>query len=204
MNFLAEPYIDSGIKYQLFHNVLELMLTPYAWDPLGLQEKLRYYILKCVNLKNEKIWHYSNIKGKYKADVAFKNVIKIIYHLLSIEWMEEKKTFPPINVLGMIYEVIEGKKLFNHEIVSDFVYVNKYHNDFTCGDRKYKELMDYLENKYFDLTQEYEKKEYDLQYFEANGSYVKKIQEILKISKVIVPQYEREDFLNYQDLCELF
>ena len=52
INFLYEPYIGSGNKYDLARNVFWLMSTPYTWDPLGLQIKIKNEIEQFMNINN--------------------------------------------------------------------------------------------------------------------------------------------------------
>jgi len=105
VNFLAEPYLDSGPVYKLIRNVIWTFGSPLCFDPLDLRIKLLPLINRCVGLESEFSFHWFEMNQRVqKMDYgpSFKHLSHAIYHALSCYWILEKKSLAPIHLCALV------------------------------------------------------------------------------------------------------
>ena len=105
LNFLYEPYLDSGDKYKLVRNVIWTFSSPYTYDPYGLQIKLLPLIQRSVDLRKEYKFHVDQAKINYNNalfDKTFKSWVYAIYHLLSCRWILAYNSLSPISICTLL------------------------------------------------------------------------------------------------------
>lgn len=209
INFLAEPFIDSGNKYDLWRNVMWLFMTPYAWDPLGLKDKIRYDLLSCMNLKNEILYHYNimdKLLNRKKAGEAFttKELSRLLHAFLSIQWIHSKDELPPLNLLSLLSIVSDSK-------VNDF-YIQNLINTYKTmkadevvvtiweKNKEYMYLMSQISDMYEKLKPAYQNKSYDFSSLAYNKKFVDHILNTIDCSLKKIPYIEDVGLKSYQDI----
>ena len=205
LNFFAEPYIDSGNKYELIHNSFWLLLSPYAWDPLGLQEKLRFDICKCINYENELLYHFKILEKIFTDNNSMntqKRVLRLLHATLSIGFIEKYHLVPAINILSLISQFPSAnRKLYYrflttvNEANKEKRYISQYNDDMIEIER----LAERCYRKYCEIG--YKKKDYDFSYCTNNSDIVNTMIDTVNYSCVNVPQIESEPFLSYENIC---
>lgn len=118
-NFLSEPYIDRGNNYGLFHNVVWLMRTPYRFDPLGLQNKISILLDQCIDIENEKLWHYTKLSQLLKDEGNVRNCLRILYELLSLDYMCQTGSLSPVHLETLLSAYQKGQR-------ADYIHAVKY------------------------------------------------------------------------------
>lgn len=197
INFLAEPYIDSGNKYDLWRNVMWLFMTPYSWDPLGIKEKIRRDLELCICLENEVIYHIK-IMGKL-LDVedhtySRREVLRLLHAFLSIQWIKKRKEIPPINFLSLL-SIIPEKELKD---VYMKILVN---NDVEMRNEPYKDMISGIVLLYEEMMLEYKDKEYNFSDVYKNKTYVNNMLNIIQTS-ISHPSIVQDVGINdYHDSC---
>jgi len=129
LNFLYEPYLDSGEKYKLVRNVIWSFCSPYSYDPYGLQIKLMPLIELAVDLKKEFDYHYSQAMVYYEeafSERKFKVWIHAIYHLLSCRWIWSYRNLPPVSIYTLL-SIISGE---NSDFINDLLTKSRVNSDF--------------------------------------------------------------------------
>lgn len=211
VNFLAEPFIDSGNKYDLWRNVMWLFMTPYAWDPLGLKEKIRYDLLSCMNLQNELLYHY-NIMDKLLRDkktagtFSAKEISRLLHAFLSIEWIHKKNELPPLNLLSL-FSIASDQKIrdfYAENLIND---CKSMKTGETLADRgKWSEnrecacLISQVSSLHERLKPAYQNKAYDFCSLTFNKKFVNHILSTIHYSLTKMPYIENVGLQGYQEI----
>ena len=210
INFLAEPFIDSGNKYDLWRNVMWLFMTPYAWDPLGLREKIRYDLLSCMNLQNELLHHY-NIMDKLfsdkKADGNYnrKEFSRLLHAFLSIQWIRMKNELPPLNLFSLLSITSDQRinDFYVENLINDYKSLEKNENS-SVGERwnnkEYIYLIKRITCMYENLKPDYQNKTYDFSSLDCNQKFVDRILNTIHYSLKKIPYIENVGLKDYRDI----
>lgn len=105
LNFIFEPYIDSGYKYKLIKNVLWSFNSPFNYDPFGLQNSLLALIKKCISLEKEYLFQLNEINilsEKIKTIFDERSILEIIHGNLYIYWLCLYKELPPLSSFSLL------------------------------------------------------------------------------------------------------
>ncbi len=205
LNFLAEPYIDSGNKYDLIHNTYWLLSTPYAWDPLGLQGKLYYNLQKCMDSDNEKLYHFKIMERIFKERVyTQREALRLMHAMLSIQWIEDKKTIPPVNIIGMIEQMdLENKQVFSN-LIEKLNCANSKGELIPNDDVDLFKIQQLASNSFERLILNgYNTKDYDFKCYNRNSKIVDRMIETVNLSYNCLPQIEQEEYLRAEDICRI-
>ncbi len=107
LNFLNEPCIDSGYKYQLAKNVAWSFFSEYADDPYGISQLVVDAVKESVDPALERQYHW-NVWGKtmerLKAEPSRKNLMNLLHAYLSIDWIDRTNELPPLNIKELLAE----------------------------------------------------------------------------------------------------
>lgn len=110
--FLNNPSIDGKISAGLYNVVGWTMLSPYTWDPYGLQAKIVPLINK--NVKEKYLLDYNleliNKYYNYLDDIVLKDYLYSIYSAAAIKWIVQMHTFPPIYYMTL-FKIFDDDKL---------------------------------------------------------------------------------------------
>lgn len=195
-NFLAEPFIDSGEKYDLWRNVMWLLMTPYSWDPLGIKEKIRWDLEACIDIENELIYHLNLISKlmKTNSDINKREATRLLHAYLSIQWIVENQSVPPVNILSLLSTVSDErvKEYYIEIIANDDRFIEK---DTYCR------LIDNVTTLYNQMTEGYKNKEYDFSALSNNRKHVDNILDIILQSLKTITLVEDLGLYSYHDTC---
>ena len=120
INFLCEPYIDTGYKYKLIRIVLWSFFSDYSEDPYNIQNVVQMTLKKCVNLLLERDYHQDllleNLNMIYDRPDK-KYYLNILHAYLSLCWIDERDELPPLHLNKLlkisnnsVYECVEAVK----------------------------------------------------------------------------------------------
>ncbi len=99
-SYLENPILDGKFSIGLFGVVLWTMMSPYVWDPYGLQNKLvpyintffsKYYAVKYYLMQIENQMSMGNEK-----QILLKRYLYAVHAACSIEWVIKNATMPPV------------------------------------------------------------------------------------------------------------
>lgn len=127
LGFLNNPSIQGENRdYGLYYYFAEVFMSPYTWDPYGLQMKILPLIQKCYNHKMMITAFLNRIKlleGKGYCDIGkagiynYKFYLRRALYTFFLEWVLQNRTFAPtyidtvLSVSQNVDAVIEYKKL---------------------------------------------------------------------------------------------
>ncbi|WP_122642470.1 DNA polymerase beta superfamily protein [Luxibacter massiliensis] len=211
VNFLAEPFIDSGNKYNLWRNVMWLFMTPYAWDPLGLKGKISHDLLSCMNLQNELLYHYNLIdkliNNKINEKVlSAREVSRLLHAFFSIKWIKEKNELPPLNILSLL-SITPDQKVRNfyvENLINDYKHMDK--DEILDVEKKWKKsegyahLMGRVFHMYEKMKPGYADMDYDFSSLTSNKKFVDNILHTIHWSYKKIPYVENVGLKDYQDV----
>lgn len=110
--FLNCPSIDGKHSVGLYNVVGWTMLSPYTWDPYGLQAKILPLISN--NVKERYLLQYNlQLLNKYYntlEDIVLKDYLYSIYSAAAIEWVVQRHIFPPVYYMTL-FEIIEDENV---------------------------------------------------------------------------------------------
>ena len=126
IQFLSSPRIGNETKdsSNLYYVAEHTFLTPYSWDPYGIQSSTANYIyrnhkpLYCIETYSK------TIEGKYvwnSDHISIHGYIKSIWAALSIDWIITKKGPAPVN-FWLLLAQIDDPELY-HKI--DSLYLSR-------------------------------------------------------------------------------
>lgn len=198
VNFLAEPYIDSGYKYDLLKNVAWLFLTPYSWDPLGIKENIHFAFMQCMNVENELIYHYKILQRIIKQDekgekISGRDFLRLLHAYLSIEWILEKKEYPPINILSLLFCIS------NEDI--KYYCINILETNKIEKSTMFYELWDKIMSAGLEVNRILDLKEYDFSVVHKNRKVVDHILNIINYLIHRTPYIKNVGIKTYKDVC---
>ncbi len=179
------------------------MMTPYAWDPLGLQGKLYPFICDCVDMRNELLYYRLKIMRLMNGEVTFKHIIRLLHSFLCIEWIEEKGTLPPVNIFAMALWKNKDMEMAFFNILDEYKKVNVTHADMSRKN-EYKFLMDAIRSRL--ETMENDKnyyREYQWEKIQQNKEIVKRINKVVFMSMDSAPQIKGEKHIKWNDLIAM-
>lgn len=110
-SYLENPILDGKFSIGLFGVVLWTMMSPYVWDPYGLQNKLvpyintffsKYYAVKYYLMQIENQMSMGNEK-----QILLKRYLYAVHAACSIEWVINNATMPPV-YLRTLYLVAQN------------------------------------------------------------------------------------------------
>ena len=122
LNFIFEPYIDSGYRYKLIRNVLWSFNSPFSYDPYGLQNSLLTVIKKCISLDKEYDFLVNEIESHKKQllqKFSERSILEIIHSTLYIKWICKFKELPPLSIYTLLNIFSEREKLELEEIINN-------------------------------------------------------------------------------------
>lgn len=102
INFLCEPYIDNDISYKLVRNVIWSFLSPYAWDPYGIQVKVIKLLDRIINLDYEISFYVNYLNDNISHLENIRQCLYLGHAAMSILWIEHEGTLPPIGIDVML------------------------------------------------------------------------------------------------------
>lgn len=116
LQYLVCPAIDGRISNGLYNVVAWTMLSPYVWDPYGLQLKIVPLMNSILRVDYLVQYHIEQIeKYHVKTDkILLKDYIYALYSAVAIEWIGERKSFPPVygeSLLSVIQNEIIVKEI---------------------------------------------------------------------------------------------
>lgn len=110
-SYLENPILDNKFSIGLFGVVLWTMMSPYVWDPYGLQNKIvpyintffsKYYAVKYYLMQMENQLSMGNEKK-----ILLKRYLYAVHAACSIEWVIKNATIPPV-YLRSLYLVVQN------------------------------------------------------------------------------------------------
>jgi len=120
LNFIFEPYIDSGYQYKLIKNVLWSFNSPFNYDPFGIQNSLLPLIKKCISLEKEYLFQLNEINilsEKIQKIFNERSILEIIHGNLYIYWLCLYKELPPLSSYSLLNILKNEDKLEMEEII---------------------------------------------------------------------------------------
>lgn len=210
INFLAEPFIDSGNKYNLWRNVMWLFMTPYAWDPLGLKEKIRYDLLPCMNLQNELLYHYNIMDKQFSnkktvGEFDRKELSRLLHAFLSIKWIHTKNELPPLNLLSLLSITSDQKinDFYVENLINDYKSLKKDENSLSekkwNNNKTYMYLIKQITCMYENLKPDYQNKAFDFSVLNCNQKFVDRILNSIYYSLKKAPYIENVGLKDHRD-----
>ncbi len=105
--FLTMPSFLNDFSVGLYNIVGWTMMSPYIWDPYGLQSKLMPLIHKMFHPEYEIAYH-KGILEKYFGEwgnekVIVKSYLYSIHAAATIEWSLKYKEQPPVDLQTLLY-----------------------------------------------------------------------------------------------------
>ncbi|MCM1251843.1 MAG: nucleotidyltransferase domain-containing protein [Clostridium sp.] len=100
LQYLICPIIDNKFSTGLYNVVGWTFLSPYTWDPYGLQSKI-VPLMQKIFFKQYFIHYHKNILDKNASNdeiVNAKEYLNILYSALAISWADKYNEFPPIYI----------------------------------------------------------------------------------------------------------
>lgn len=113
LQFLIEPYFEGVFSSGLYNVVGWTFLSPYTWDPYGIQNKITPTIQTVFNCKYACHYHereYQKYLDKSNDRIIIKNYLYLIHSILSIDWILKYHNFPPVYMRSLL-TVLENKKI---------------------------------------------------------------------------------------------
>lgn len=106
LQFLNEPSFKDDFSVGLYNIVGWTFMSPYVWDPYGLQSKLMPLINSIYNSKYEVAYH-NKILEKYKPEfreetVITKSYLYAVHAAATIEWSVMYNVQPPIDLQTLL------------------------------------------------------------------------------------------------------
>lgn len=107
LQFLDKPSFLNDFSVGLYNIVGWTFMSPYIWDPYGLQSKLMPLINMAFNEKYE-IKYHKGIIEKYipefgRSKVISKSYLNALHAAATIEWSMIFHTSPPIDLQTLLY-----------------------------------------------------------------------------------------------------
>lgn len=102
INFLQKPSFKDDFSEGLYNVVGWTFNSPFIWDPYGIQNKILPYINMIFEKKYELKSHirviekYKEQINESKQTILAKSYLYMIHSALSIQWILDKNTFPPV------------------------------------------------------------------------------------------------------------
>ena len=98
--FLHKPMLDKRLSYGLYGVVLWTMMSPYTWDPYGLQNKIVPYINSFFN-KEYAIRYYleqlnNHLTMGNEKEILIKKYLYALHAACSLEWVMTYNSMPPV------------------------------------------------------------------------------------------------------------
>lgn len=104
--FLAMPSFLNDFSEGLYNIVGWTMMSPYIWDPYGLQSKLMPLIHKIFHPEYEIAYHRGILEkycGEWGAEsVIVKSYLYSVHAAATIEWSLKYREQPPINLQTLL------------------------------------------------------------------------------------------------------
>ncbi len=104
--FLTTPSFLNDFSVGLYNIVGWTMMSPYIWDPYGLQGKLMPLIHKIFHPEYEIAYHkglLEKYRGEWGAErVIAKSYLYSVHAAATIEWSLKYKEQPPINLQTLL------------------------------------------------------------------------------------------------------
>ncbi|MGN0739632.1 MAG: hypothetical protein ACI4LX_05615 [Treponema sp.] len=103
--FLKKPSFTEQISLGLYNTFAWTLLSPYTWDPYGLQQKLLPLINKAFNARWQFEWHKTCVTEfviKSETVISWKEYFKAIYSALALSYISENKHFSPVYLPTLI------------------------------------------------------------------------------------------------------
>ena len=100
LNFLSEPFINSGYKYSLVKNVLWSFFSDYRLDPYNIAPMVKEVLQKSVSIELERHFHQTlleNLEDK-RANLERKSCLNMYHAYLSMRWIDEFGELPPLHI----------------------------------------------------------------------------------------------------------
>ncbi len=109
MQFLINPSIDYKFSAGLYNVVGWTFLSPYSYDPYGIQMKIFPLIQKLFH-KEICIAYHKKFMESFSLDgetIVAKDYIYALHSALSINWMDKYNEYPPIYMRTLLADVPE-------------------------------------------------------------------------------------------------
>lgn len=103
--FLKRPSYNEQISLGLYNTFAWTLLSPYAWDPYGLQQKILPLMNKVFNAHWQFEWHkaiVSEFTNNSSTVCSWKEYFKAIYSSLALFHISENKKFCPVYLPTLI------------------------------------------------------------------------------------------------------
>lgn len=104
--FLTEPSFLNDFSVGLYNIVGWTMMSPYIWDPYGLQSKLMPLIHKIFHSEYEIAYHkreLENYRGEWGAKrVIAKSYLYSVHAAATIEWSLKYNEQPPVDLQTLL------------------------------------------------------------------------------------------------------
>lgn len=159
MQFLINPAIDHKFSVGLYNVVGWTFLSPYSFDPYGIQMKILPLIQKLFH-KDYCIAYHKDLLESFslnEATILAKDYVYALHAALSINWMYKYSEYPPIYIKTLLADepklyvkVCEMIKHYQDEAAS---YVDK-NSEGKLHDTHYKIMTKHLDivDEYLDMT----------------------------------------------------
>lgn len=182
INFLSEPYIDSGVQYKLFRNTVWSFMSPYRYDPYGIAVKTESLLRRCINLDYEKSHYCRELtrSGRFE-DITVQDYLNIAHAFLSLRWIEKFGDVPPLHMLSLLETATP--ELANGIAEAQRLYQHSRDAKISFGKRDTAEMERFL--------QEDAPPELSADTFNKNAGYVERMLEIIRSSVCNVPQINK-------------
>lgn len=119
LQYMIEPCINQKFSTGLYITVGWTFLSPYTWDPYGLQNKIVPLIQKLF-FKDYFIQYHKEILDKYPLlgeTVNAKEYLYILHAALSIEYANKYNEYPPIYMQALLQLLSDKLKNMIFEII---------------------------------------------------------------------------------------
>lgn len=104
--FLKRPSYNQQISLGLYNTFAWTLLSPYSYDPYGLQMKLLPLINTVYNANWQFEW-YKSILNKYELleemELSWKDYLNALHAALAMAYIKDKKEFAPIYLPELAY-----------------------------------------------------------------------------------------------------
>lgn len=104
--FLKKPTYTGEVSLGLYNVVARTLLSPYAWDPYGLQIKLEPLMNSIYNVRWQFDWYRSillNYSENQNEIISWKKYLKAIYAALALIYISKNNKFCPIYLQTLAY-----------------------------------------------------------------------------------------------------
>lgn len=105
LQFLVNPCMDGKLSVGLYNIVGWTFLSPYTWDPYGIQNKIIPLLSTIFNCKYALEYHINQANvylENSKKELVIKDYLYGIYSVLSIDWILKYNSFSPIYMRSLV------------------------------------------------------------------------------------------------------